>query len=307
MPFMDRNELSQLAADLNFNLIGFSKAKLLTNEVNFLATWVKKGYNAKMEYMERNFEKKLNVKEILDSAESVISLGINYFNDINYSKENNKGQISRYAVGTDYHLVIKEKINYLIAETIKKYPDFIAISYVDSGPVMDKVWAINAGLGWLGKNSNIINNKIGSWFFICNIITNYSFEYDLPVSERCGSCSKCIDACPTNAIAEPYVIDSNKCISYLTIENKGDIPEIFIGKFNNRIFGCDICQEVCPWNIKFSKLTVEPEFSPANIEINIEEVETMSDEEFRTNYKYSPLKRTKLKGLIRNAKFLMKK
>jgi len=304
MPFLDKSEISKLAKDLNLNLIGFTKVKELNKEVSKLSEWISKGFHAKMGYMERNIEKKLSVKNILPTAESVISLGVNYYHDIEYDNRSNMGRISRYAAGKDYHNVIEEKIEKLIARIIEYYPDFQSKYYVDSGPVMDKAWAVNAGLGWMGKNSNIINEQIGSWFFIGNIITNYAFEYDVPVKDKCGTCTACIDACPTSAIIQPYVVDSNKCISYLTIENKGDISNDFKGKFNNRIFGCDICQEVCPWNIKFAEETTEEAFSVINKEIELDSLEFISSEEFNQKYKNSPIKRAKLKGMIRNANFL---
>ena len=175
----------------------------------------------------------------------------------NYSNENDKGKVSRYAWGKDYHLVIWEKLDEL--ETMLKEidPEFESISYVDTGPVMDKAWAVRAGIGWLGKHTNVINREIGSWFFIATLITNYEFDYSEMITDFCGTCTACIDACPTNAIVQEYVVDANKCISFLTIENKNEIPNEFKGKFDNWIFGCDICQDVCPWNQKFSVDTVQ--------------------------------------------------
>ena len=304
---MEKSEIIKLAAELNFDIIGFSKVKELKVETGRLIEWLSMGYHAKMAYMERNFEKKLDVKNILPGAESVISLGINYYHNIEYSKGDNIGRISRYAAGNDYHEVIARKVEILIGRISEKHPDFEAKYYIDSGPVMDKVWAINSGLGWMGKNSNIINNKIGSWFFIANIIANYAFGYDVPISDRCGSCTACMDACPTRAIVKPYVVDANRCISYLTIENKGDIAEEFTGKFRNMIFGCDICQEVCPWNKKLAKETIEEEFAVINKEIDIETIGRMPAGEFKTKFKNSPVQRAKLKGIIRNAEFLKMK
>ncbi|MEJ2615376.1 MAG: tRNA epoxyqueuosine(34) reductase QueG, partial [Ignavibacteriaceae bacterium] len=183
---------------------------------------------------------------------------------------------------------------------------FEAKAYVDTGPVMDKAWAVKSGIGWLGKHTNVINKEYGSWFFIANLVTNFEFEYSLPIEDFCGSCRACIDACPTNAIIDEYVINANKCISYLTIENKSEIPEQFKGKFDNWIFGCDICQEVCPWNNKFSKVTDKVEFFPVynNKEISLDEVVALSKEEFNKRFKESPVKRAKLSGLKRNAAFL---
>ncbi len=294
------------ATQLGFNLVGFAKVEELKKETNHLNDWLKLDYHADMNYMSKNFEKRKDVKNILNTAESVISLGLNYYVDEVHSQNNRLGKISRYAWGKDYHLIIWEKLNKLIENLKSADPEFEAISYVDTGPVMDKAWAVKAGLGWLGKHTNVINRNIGSWFFIANIICNKTFKYDVPIEDYCGSCTACIDACPTNAIVKPYVLDSNKCISYLTIENKGEISKEFKNKFDNWIFGCDICQEVCPWNEKFSVKTLTEDFYPKNNnkEIELHEISQMSQIEFSKKFKNSPIKRTKLEGLKRNAAFI---
>ncbi len=295
------------AKQIGFDLVGFARVEELKNETEKLNEWLKLGYHAGMNYMSRNLEKRKNVKNIISSARSVISLGLNYYTDESHSNTSSKGKISRYAWGKDYHLIIWNKLDKLIEELKNVEPDFEAVSYVDTGPVMDKAWAVKAGLGWLGKHTNVINREIGSWFFIANIICNKKFKYDTSVEDFCGSCTACIDACPTNAIVKPYVLDSNKCISYLTIENKGEISEEFKGKFDNWIFGCDICQDVCPWNNKFSTYTQNPDFIPqnSNKEIEIDEILEMTQEQFSKRFKNSPVKRTKLKGLKRNASFIV--
>ena len=295
------------AKSSGFNLIGFSPAKELTNEIKNLEEWLKKGYNAEMSYMEGNLEKRKNVKNILSSAKSVISLGINYYIPEEYSNDKRKGKISRYAWGKDYHVVIRKKLDRLIEELQEVDPLFEGKSYVDTGPVMDKAWAVNSGIGWLGKHTNVINKEFGSWFFIANIITNFEFNYSIPVADYCGSCRACIEACPTNAIVEEYVVDANKCISYLTIENKNEISERFKGKFENWVFGCDICQDVCPWNNKFSQITEHTEFyaTNENKEILIDEIISLTEEKYRERFKGSPVKRAKLAGLKRNASFLL--
>jgi len=293
------------AKQIGFDLVGFVKADELTEETANLEKWLDMKYNGDMEYMERNLEKRKDISKIFPEAKSIISLGVNYYTDEQYTDQKNKGKISRYAWGKDYHLVIWEKLNHLESELKEIDPEFESKSYVDTGPVMDKAWAVRAGLGWLGKHTNIINKEIGSWFFIANLITNYEFEYSPVIADHCGSCTACIEACPTNAIADEYLLDSTKCISYLTIENKKEIPDEFKGKFDSWIFGCDICQDVCPWNIKFSELTQKIEFLPKNKEINLSEVINMNDEEFRERFSESPVKRTKLKGLKRNAEFLI--
>ncbi len=297
------------AGSLGFDLVGFARAEVLYEETKFLEKWLASGYQAGMSYMERNIEKRKNTANILSEVKSVISLGTNYYTDENYSNDNEYGKVSRYGWGTDYHLIIWKKLDELETELKKIDPNFDCKSYVDTGPVMDKVWANKAGLGWLAKNSNIINKEFGSWIFLSTLITNYEFEYNVPVEDLCGSCTACIDACPTQAIVEPYVVDSNKCISYLTIENKGDIPVSFEGKFDNWLFGCDVCQDVCPWNIKFSQVTSEKSFYPVNEnkEIKLDKIAKMEQMEFKNRFNNSPIKRAKLKGLKRNALHLMDK
>ncbi len=290
------------AKSLGFDIVGFAKAEPLSEEVEELKGWLAKGYHAKMLYMERNVEKRMDAKKILINAKSIISLGMNYFVKGEFSNESDYGKISRYAWGKDYHIIIWKKLGELIENLQEIDPDFIAKGYVDTGPVMDQAWAVRAGIGWRGKNTNIINKKFGSWIFIATLITNYDFEYSIPQTNLCGTCRTCIDACPTNAIVEPYVVDANKCISYLTIENKGDIPNEFNGKMENWIFGCDICQDVCPWNKKFAQQTKVKELSSNIImEIKFDEIENMKNNQFNKKFAVSPIKRAKLKGLKRNA------
>ena len=296
----------QKAKAIGFDLVGFAKADELKNESKNLKEWLDKDYQAGMDYMERNFEKRKDVKQILPKAQSVISLGLNYYTPEEYSNQINNGKISRYAWGEDYHLIIWAMLDELENELKNIDPKFESISYVDTGPIMDKGWAVRAGIGWLGKHTNVINREIGSWFFIANIITNYEFDYSVPIPDFCGSCTACLDACPTNAIVQEYLVDANKCISYLTIENKREISEEFKGKFDNWLFGCDICQDVCPWNQKFPIETLIKDFHPKHKELNIDEVIEMSEEEFKIKFKTSPIKRAKLNGLKRNASFLKK-
>jgi len=298
-----------LVKSYGFDLVGFAEAKELDIERERLSEWLDHGYQAGMTYMKRNLDKKKNVKKILSTAKSVISLGMNYYSPDKYSEQDNRGKVSRYAWGKDYHLVIWEKLDKIISDLKDKETSFEAASYVDTGPVMDKAWAVRSGIGWLGKHTNVINKKIGSRFFIANIITNWEFEYSNPIEDFCGSCTACIDACPTNAIIKEYVVDSNKCISYLTIENKQNIPEEFKSQFENWIFGCDICQDVCPWNIKFSKFMPTKEFHPqkGNRELNMNDVLNLTKTEFDKRFSVSPIKRAKLSGLKRNAEFLLSK
>lgn len=298
--------VTQIAQKLGFDLIGFAEATPLFTEINGLTNWLNNGFNSKMSYMERNIEKRFEVKEILPSAKSVISLALNYYVEGEFSNNPQNGKISRYAWGTDYHYVLWEKLEQLITELKEIDNNFEAKSYVDTGPVMDKAWAVRSGIGWQGKNSNIINNKIGSWFFIANIITNYKFLTSQIVTDHCGNCTACIDACPTNAIVKPYIVDANKCISYLTIENKGEIPIEFKNKFDGWIFGCDICQDVCPWNQKFSTETIIEQFQNGeNREIDLQSVSEMTNSQFKNKYEISPIFRAKNKGFKRNAKYLL--
>ncbi len=297
------------AKELGFDLIGFASAQTLPDETEHLKEWLANGYHASMDYMSRNIEKRFDVKNILPYARSVISLAMNYYTENHHKIESNEstrlGKVSRYAWGKDYHLIIWEKLELLEEELQKLDPAFECLTYVDTGPVMDKVWAKRAGIGWLGKHTNIISREIGSWVFLSTVITNYEFEYSKPVTDYCGSCTACIDACPTKAIVNEFVVDANKCISFLTIENKGEIPATFKNQFDDWIFGCDICQDVCPWNKKFSIHTYQKEFEPSgNKEISLNEIEEMTAEIFKQRFETSPIKRAKLNGLKRNASFL---
>ena len=294
------------AKAIGFDLVGFAKAELLKSESEKLEEWLMRGYQAGMSYMERNQKKRIDVSQILPEAKSIISLAVNYYTDHQYTNNPAYGKVSRYAWGKDYHLIIWEMLERLEKELKKIDQAFESKSYIDTGPVMDKAWAVRSGIGWLGKNTNVINKELGSWIFIANIITNYEFDYTSSIPDFCGSCTACIDACPTDAIVQEYVIDSNKCISYLTIENKGELSQEFKGKFDNWLFGCDICQDVCPWNYKFAKQTVVSDFNPNNNneEISLQEILNMPEKDFRERFLESPISRAKLSGLKRNAEFL---
>ncbi|NMB80548.1 MAG: tRNA epoxyqueuosine(34) reductase QueG [Ignavibacteria bacterium] len=294
------------AKELGFDLIGFAKAEELIDETNHLKKWLDLGYQSGMDYMNRNFEKRKDVKQILPDAKSVISLAINYYTDHKHNHNLETGKISRYAWGKDYHLIIWEKLELLEEYLQELDPGFKSISYVDTGPVMDKAWAVRSGIGWLGKHTNVITQEIGSWIFIATIITNQEFQYNEVIPDHCGTCKACIEACPTNAIVSEYVVDANKCISYLTIENKGEISKEFNNKFEQWLFGCDICQDICPWNNKFSTTTREKEFEPlSRTELKLNEVLNLNEEEFLNNFETSPIKRAKLSGLKRNASFII--
>lgn len=298
--------LVEKAKEFGFSKIGFVRADLLEKEAGRLNHWLSSGYNAGMKYMERNSEKRRDIKNILPDAKSVVSLAVNYFTKDFHKEEEGFGKVSRYAWGKDYHLIIWDMLEQLEDELKKIDSGFECKSYVDTGPVMDKAWAVKSGIGWMGKHSNVITKEMGSWIFLASIITNYEFDYNEPMNDFCGTCTACIDACPTKAIVNDYVVDGNKCISYLTIENKGEISNEFKGQFIGWIFGCDICQDVCPWNKSFAEETVINEFkSKQNKELNLKTIIEMSEDDFKLRFEESPIKRAKLKGIQRNAKFLI--
>jgi len=295
-----------IAKELGFDLIGFAKAEPLLKEMTAYEKWIANGYQAGMKYLENNYEKRLDVRNILPSAKSVISLGLNYYIRQNQVPGDDWAKVSRYAWGKDYHDVIWDKLKILSHRLKEIESDIEIMSYVDTGPVLDKVWAVKSGLGWMGKNTNIINKNIGSWYFIASVFINKEFKYSEPVGDFCGTCTKCIDECPTKAIIDGYIIDSNKCISYLTIESKNEIPNEFAGKMAGYIFGCDICQDVCPWNKKRATEGNEKAFYPYNGNDRIlkTEIEKMEAEEFRKRFKGSAIKRAKLSGLKKNLRAL---
>jgi epoxyqueuosine reductase len=303
------NELViEKAKAAGFNLAGFAPYRILEEEGKHLEEWLSLKYNSGMKYMEKEPGRRIDISKVFPEVKSIISLALNYYTGKEFESIENSGKISRYAWGKDYHLIMWEMLDNLISDLKEIDPEFKALSYVDTGPVMDKAWAAAAGIGWMGKHSNIINNESGSWFFLATVITNYEFTPSQIIPDHCGTCTACIDACPTNAIVNDYVVDANRCISYLTIENKGDIPDEFKGQFDNWLFGCDICQEVCPWNKKFPEPTHIKEFYPSegSQQINLDEIKNLSPEEFKERFSDSPLKRAKLKGIQRNAEFIRK-
>ncbi len=303
---MTNEQIIHIAHELGFDLIGFAKSEKLDGEIKNLKKWLKLGYQAGMKYMERNVVKREDVSKILPGAKSVISLGINYYTKNKYENNDEHGKVSRYAWGKDYHLILWEKLAEFVELCKEIDNNFEAKTYVDTGPVMDKAWAVKSGIGWLGKHTNVISREIGSWFFIANIITNIKFDYNEPIADFCGSCTACLEACPTNAIVDEYVVDANKCISYLTIENKREIPEDFKDKFEDWIFGCDICQDVCPWNDKFPAETGEREFFPREKVLDLNMFDEMTNSQFKKKFGDSPISRARLKGMRRNAEFLKK-
>ncbi len=296
--------IKRLTTEAGFDFCGISKAEFLEEEARNLDNWLNKNYHGKMAYMANYFDKRLDPRLLVEGAKSVITVILNYFPEEELTETEYK--ISKYAYGTDYHFVIKDKLKAVLLGIQEQIGEVDARVFVDSAPVMDKAWAKRSGLGWVGKNSNVINRKIGSFFFIGEIICDLELESDGAIKDYCGSCTACIDACPTDAIVEPYKVDGSKCISYLTIELKDQIPEEFKGKMENWAFGCDICQDVCPWN-SFAKPNRTIEFTPKESLKEFKDWEEITQEIFSTLFKNSPIKRTKLDGLKRNISFIKEK
>ena len=288
---------------LGFLSCGISKAGFLEEEAPRLESWLNKNQHGQMAYMENHFDKRLNPTLLVEDSKSVISLLLNYYPSEEQNKESYK--ISKYAYGQDYHFVIKEKLTELLSTIQTEIGDVSGRAFVDSAPVLDKAWAAKSGLGWIGKNSNLITQKTGSFYFIAELIVDLELDYDYATTDHCGTCTACIDACPTEAIVSPYVVDGSKCISYFTIELKDNLPQEMKGKFNDWMFGCDVCQDVCPWN-RFSKPHNEPLFNPNPelLSFTKKDWQEITEDTFKKVFANSAVKRTKLTGLQRNIKFL---
>ncbi len=295
--------IKQEAKRLGFDFCGISKAEFLEEEAPRLEAWLNSNKHGKMEYMENHFDKRLNPTLLVDDAKSVVSLLYNYYPSQTQNTEAPK--ISKYAYGKDYHEVIKEKLNEFLHTLKEKIGDVNGRAFVDSAPILDKAWAKKSGLGWIGKNANLINKQQGSFFFIAELIIDLELVYDGPINDYCGTCTRCIDACPTEAIVEPFVVDGSKCISYLTIELKDAIPNEFKDKMDNWAFGCDVCQDVCPWN-RFSTPHNETQFinQTGLLNWNANEWHELTEETFQMIFRKSAVKRTKYKGLKRNLEFI---
>lgn len=293
------------AKRLGFMSCGISKAEFLEVEAPRLENWLKQNMHGEMSYMENHFDKRLDPTKLVDGSKSVISLLLNYYPSDFQKVETYK--ISKYAYGTDYHFVIKEKLKHLLQFIQQEIGEVEGRAFVDSAPVLDKAWAAKSGLGWIGKHSNLLTKQVGSFYFIAELIVDLELDYDTPVTDHCGSCTACIDACPTQAIVEPYKVDGSKCISYFTIELKNDLPNSYKDQFDDWMFGCDVCQDVCPWN-KFSKSHNEPLFDPNPQLLNNsrKDWEELTKETFNEIFKKSAVKRTKFEGLKRNIDFLKK-
>lgn len=292
------------AKRLGFLSCGISEAGFLEEEAPRLEAWLHKGMQGEMGYMANHFDKRLDPRLLVDGARSVISVILNYYPE-QTQKDPDAPKISKYAYGTDYHFVIKEKLRNLLEYMREEIGEVQGRAFVDSAPVLDKAWAAKSGLGWIGKNANLLTKQVGSFYFVAELIVDLELEPDTPVTDHCGSCTACIDACPTQAIVAPYIVDGSKCISYFTIELKDELPASYKGKFDNWMFGCDVCQDVCPWN-RFSKPHHEEAFEPHPelLEMSKADWYELTEDTFKKVFKKSAVKRTKYSGLTRNISFL---
>ena len=299
----NKNLIKSEAYRLGFDFVGVSKAGFLEEDAPRLEQYLNKNMHGEMKYLENHFDKRLDPRLLVNDAKSVISFLINYYPS-EYQNENSP-KLAKYAFGKDYHLVIRDKLNTLLSFIREEIGEVSGRGFVDSAPVLDKAWAQKSGLGWIGKNGNLINKGTGSFYFVAEIIIDLDLPEDGPVTDHCGSCTACIDECPTEAITEPMVVDGSKCISYYTIELKDSIPESEKGKFEDWMFGCDICQDVCPWN-RFSKPHNEPLFNPHPdlLSMTRKDWDNIQQETINKLFKKSAVKRTKLSGLKRNLDFL---
>jgi epoxyqueuosine reductase len=297
------NLIKAEAKRLGFLSCGISKAEFLEEEAPRLEAYLNKNWQGEMHYLENHFDKRLDPTKLVPGSKSVISLLLNYYPQEKQREDSYK--VSKYAYGRDYHFVIKDKLKDLLNTMRDEIGEIDGRAFVDSAPVLDKAWAAKSGLGWIGKHSNLLSKQTGSFYFIAELIVDLDLEYDTPVTDHCGSCTACIDACPTDAIVEPYKVDGSKCISYFTIELKDELPNSYKNQFEDWMFGCDICQDVCPWN-RFSKPHNEPLFNPHPelLEKDRKGWEELTRETFNEIFRKSAVKRTKFQGLKRNIEFL---
>ena len=297
------------AARLGFDYCGIAKAEFLEEEAPKLTEWLNRGYHGKMGYMENHMDKRLDPTKLVPGARSVVSLIYNYFPEEDLNGGEGGYKVAKYAYGKDYHDVIRPKLKELLQKIKDRIGEVDGRVFVDSGPVMERQWAAKSGLGWTGKNTLLLNRDMGSFFFLAELIIDLELEYDGPIKDYCGTCTRCMDACPTDAFPAPYVLDASKCISYLTIELKDEISKEFDGKMEDWIFGCDICQDVCPWN-KFSKPHREPAFNTSDGLSQIttrDNWEEITEELFHHRFKDSAMMRTKYSGIKRNVAFVSRK
>lgn len=298
------NHLKAKAREIGFDKVGVVRAEAIEREGALLKTWLARGFHGNMGWLEREPEKRVDPTLLMPGAKSIIVAALNYFTDHDHAEDDTRGKVSRYAWGDDYHDVLRKKLALLLEWIKQQNPNATGKICVDTAPFMDKAWAVRAGLGWLGKHSNLITKELGSWVFIGSLILDIELEYDQDIVEdHCGTCTACLDACPTGAIVEPYVVDARKCISYATIELRDEtLPDEISSNLNGWLYGCDICQDVCPWN-RFEEPTIEKRFEPrlGETSLDLESVSDMEHEEYITRFRRSAMKRTKLAGLKRNA------
>lgn len=305
MSFYISSHIKQRAAELGFSSCGISRAEELTEEARYLESWLNQDKHGKMNYMLNHFDKRIDPTKLVEGARSVISLSFNYYTDRKQS-DPDAPQIAMYALGQDYHTVVRDRLEQLLSYIRSEAGDVNGRCFVDSAPVLEKAWAQRSGIGWIGKNTNLLTKRQGSYFFLAEIILDLELEYDSPVKDYCGSCTRCIDACPTQAIYEPYKLDASKCISYFTIELKDQIlPEEYRGKFDNWMYGCDVCQQVCPINSQ-AEPHHTPEFEPLPelLDMTKSDWAALTEDTFKKLFKHSAVKRTKYSGLKRNIEFL---
>ena len=297
--------VKEIARDLGFASVGISKAEFMEPEARRLEAWLNQGFNGQMGYMDNHFDKRVDPRKLVPGSKSVISLGYNYFSPLKQN-DSEAPKISMYAYGQDYHDVIKKKLRIFLGRLKEKLGPINGRCFVDSAPVLERDWARRSGVGWVGKHTLLLSKQKGSFFFLAELIIDLELDYDHPVKDHCGKCTRCIDSCPTDAISpEGYILDGSKCISYLTIELKEEIPNEFKGKMDNWMFGCDICQTVCPWN-RFSVPHKEPAFEPKDELLSKEskEWQEITEDVFKDLFRNSPVKRTKFQGLKRNITFI---
>lgn len=297
--------VKQAALDLGFTGVAIAKAEHMEPEARRLEAWLNQGYQGDMSYMERNFDLRTDPRQLVPGTKSVVTMIYNYYTDVEQT-DPTAPKISKYALGRDYHKVIRKKLKNMLAQIREQIGDVNGRGFVDSAPVLERDWARRSGLGWVGKHTLLLTPRLGSYYFLAELMLDIELDYDLPIRDHCGTCTRCIDACPTDAISETgYVLDASRCISYLTIELKEEIPEAFEGKMGGYMYGCDICQQVCPWN-RFARPHDEPDFGPreALVERTREEWAELDEEVFDKLFEGSAVRRTKYEGLRRNIDFL---
>jgi epoxyqueuosine reductase len=308
-PAVRSRRIKELAEELGFHKVGIVPALALVEERASLTEWLERGFHGQMRWMARDPSQRTDPRLVFPQARSVIVVALNYYTEHRHSEDASTGKISRYAWGDDYHDVVGGKLKQLLARIKAEWPEAEGKTCVDIQPLMDKAWGVRAGLGWIGKHSNLITKDYGSWVFLGELLLNLELEYDTErVEDHCGSCTLCIDACPTGAITEPYVVDSNRCISYATIELRApDIPSEVAANMEGWLYGCDICQDVCPWN-RFEQPTDEKRFEPreGNVNAKLSEILELTEDDYVTRFRRSAIKRAKLSGIKRNARTLEK-